>query len=113
MRARLLFAAPALTGGDQPRRLVGPHAAHGAGGVHRPEDDAATPQQEFRRLNVTAFALPPGAEQLGLLSGHTVGDWEAESSAHNLPCLLQGVDAGGIDGGPKRFQLGLLVLVSG
>lgn len=33
---RLLFSAAAFTHRDQPYRLVGPHAAYGSGGVHRP-----------------------------------------------------------------------------
>src|SRR5919106_1579124 len=78
MRTPLLFAAPALTGGDQPYGLVSPHAAHGSGGVHRPKDHAATPQQELRRLDVTAFLLPPSAEQLGLIFGYAIGDGKAQ-----------------------------------
>jgi hypothetical protein len=113
MPARLLFAAPALTGRDQPHRLVGAHAAHGSGGVHRPKDNAATPQQEFRRLDEATFSLPPGAKQLGLLPGYAVCNREGKSSAHNLPRLLQGIHAGGIDGGPKSFQLRFLLLVCG
>ena len=102
MRTPFLFAAPALTGGDQPRHLIRTHAAHGAGGVHRPEDDA-TPQQEFRRLNVAAFSLPPSAKQLGLLPGYAIGDGEGQSAVDHLSCLLQGVDAGGVDGSFKSF----------
>jgi hypothetical protein len=51
MRPRLLFSAPALTGGDHPHRLISTHAAHGSGGVHRPQDNATTPQQKFCRLS--------------------------------------------------------------
>ena len=36
VRPRLLFSAAAFTHRDQPYRLVGPHAAYGSGGVHRP-----------------------------------------------------------------------------
>jgi hypothetical protein len=103
MRTSLLFAAPALTGGDQPHGLVGSHAAHRAGGVHRPEDHAATPQQEFRRLNVAAVFLPPGTEQLGFLFGHAVGNGKGQATVDHLLGLLQGIDAGGIDGGPQRL----------
>jgi hypothetical protein len=111
--ARLLFAAPALTSRDQPHYLVGTHAAHGSGGVHRPEDNAATPQQELRRLDEAAFAIPPCTEQIGLLPRHAVCNREGKPPAHHLPRLLQGVDAGGIDGGPKSFQLRFLFLIRG
>jgi hypothetical protein len=36
MRPRLLLSAAAFTHRDQLYCLVGPHAAHGSGGVHRP-----------------------------------------------------------------------------
>jgi hypothetical protein len=103
VRTSLLFAAPTLSGGDQPYHLVGAHRAHRSRGVHRPEDHAATPQDEFCRLNVAAFFLPPGAEQLGFLLGHAVGDGIGQSALDYLLCLLQGIDAGRIDGGPQRF----------
>ena len=113
MRTPLLLAASALTGCDQPYCLVSPHAAHGAGGVHRPEDHAAMAQQEFRRLNVATFSFSPCAEQLGLLSAHAVGDGEGQSAVDHLSCLLQGVDAGGENSGPQSFQLGFLFLICG
>src|SRR5439155_24676312 len=69
MRPRLLFAAAALTGRDQPYYLVGADAANRARGVHRSQDHATTPQQEFRRLDEATVALPPGADQCGLLPG--------------------------------------------
>jgi hypothetical protein len=103
MRPRLLFSAAAFTHRDQPYRLVGPHAAHGPGGVHRPEHDPTTPKQKFCRLDETAVALPPGAKPLRLLPGHAIGHREGEPSPRHLPCLLQGVNAGGINGRPKRF----------
>jgi hypothetical protein len=62
MRPRLLLSAAAFTHRDQPRRLVGTHAAHGAGGVHRPQNHGPTPQQEFCRLNIAAFSLLPSAK---------------------------------------------------
>jgi len=36
VRPRLLFSVAAFSHHDQPYRLVGPHAAYGSGGVHRP-----------------------------------------------------------------------------
>jgi hypothetical protein len=93
MCTALLFAAPALTGGDQPHHLIRTHAAHGSRSVDRPEDHGPTAQQKFRRLNVAAFALPPCAKQLRLLSGHAIGDGEGQSAVGHILCLLQGVDA--------------------
>jgi hypothetical protein len=62
MRPRLLLSAAAFTHRDQPHRLVGPHAAHGSGGVHRPQHDPTTPEQKFCRLDEAAVAIPPGAQ---------------------------------------------------
>ncbi len=112
-RAGLLFAAPALPGRDQPYRLVGTHAAHGTRGVQRPEDHATTSEQELCWLDEATFALPPGAQHLGFLPGSAVGDREGEATAHHLPCLRQGVDAGGADSRPKGLQLRFLVLIRG
>lgn len=64
MRPRLLLSAAAFTHRDQPYRLVGPHAAHGAGGIHRPQHDATTPEQKFCRLDEATVAIPPGAKHL-------------------------------------------------
>ena len=41
-RACPLFTAPTLPGRDQPHRFVSTHAAHRAGGVHRPKDHTST-----------------------------------------------------------------------
>jgi hypothetical protein len=103
MRPWLLFWAAAFTHRNQPYRLVGPRAAHGSGGVHRPRHDPTTPKQKFCRLDEAAVAIPPGPKHLRLLPGHGMGQRAGEPSARHFPCLRQGVDAGGINGGPKRF----------
>jgi hypothetical protein len=64
VRPRLLFSAAAFTHRDQPYRLVDLHAAHGSGGVHRPQHDPTTPEQKFCRLDEAAVAIPLGAKHL-------------------------------------------------
>lgn len=108
-----LFAAPTLPGDNQPYHFVGPHATHRTGGVHRPEYHTTAAEHEFCWLDEAAFTVPPGADHLPLLTSCPVRYRESQATPHNLPGLLEGVNTGGIDGGPQRFQFCFVGFVGG
>ena len=113
---RFLCQATPLAAGDQPYSLVCAHAAHLAGGVHGTQYNAASSQEELRRLNVFAVGgvvAPPRIDGLCIRLGAAIGHGKGQPSPDDFLGLLQGVNAYGVDGATKLFKLGLLLFPFG